>query len=747
MISSKKKRKLDEPPRPPPLSAVAARRAALEAKTISLSAPPSKSEKIIPQRNSGKLGTSNLSSAKVPLEDAIPEPAIIDTVADHLITEQQLQKLEDDSSASYGSREGSHESSPSRPNVALSTFIPRRDNIKELEDGGLLIKLAPGERLVILGQYRITVRRGTITLQGAGMHSDSRSYNVYAASSHSLPVIRCLTTQTGHSQICLRPLDRGLNSLQALSPLFGKLWSEESGPLSSEYSSAIPHLNPRTYQILYSTDTSQKSYLQPLASPPEWNATLSKLSDFRDGETPIIMICGPKSSGKSTFARLFTNRLLSNDDMRGVALLDLDPGQPEYSTPGHLSLVRVDLPNFGPPYTHPTPGTYGRMIRSHSIAAVSPAMDPTLYMACALDLFAHYRSEDAVSQAPLIINTPGWVLGTGLELLVELISKVRPNSVVYMSEGGPREVTESLQQAAKSTPLLTLPSQASEYGTRTPAHLRTMQYMSYFHGRPGPYLTANESSWTNIPLTSIRPWEIRYSGESSGILGILCYGEQPSENVLAETINGTLVSIVIVHDMAAIPGWSTSIPVKTSRNHLSSKKNDESYISFNDDTDIGNIDADDLHPSTLTTPLIVKTPEHLPYFNPLNAISLDPKFSHSIGLGLVRGIDVPRRRLQVLTPISPNVIEEINAAGKKIVLISGKLDTPGFAYTEEINLRESSQKEGRKCGARDDNQKDKGGDNDAFSSAPWIETLEGSQGRGVGARVWRVRRDLGRTTD
>jgi len=28
---------------------------------------------------------------------------------------------------------------------------------------------------------------------------------------------------------------------------------------------------------------------------------------------------------------------------------------------------------------------------------------------------------------------------------------------------------------------------------------------------------------------------------------------------------------------------------------------------------------------------------------------------------------------------------------------------------------------------------------------PWVETLEGSQGRGIGARVWRVRRDLGRS--
>jgi len=69
------------------------------------------------------------------------------------------------------------------------------------------------------------------------------------------------------------------------------------------------------------------------------------------------MICGPKASGKSTLAKVLTNRLLSesisrsrsnNQKLPGVAILDLDPGQPEYSTPGQLSLVHIHEYNFGP---------------------------------------------------------------------------------------------------------------------------------------------------------------------------------------------------------------------------------------------------------------------------------------------------------------------------------------------------------------------------------------------------------------
>jgi len=38
-------------------------------------------------------------------------------------------------------------------------------------------------------------------------------------------------------------------------------------------------------------------------------------------------------------------------------------------------------------------------------------------------------------------------------------------------------------------------------------------------------------------------------------------------------------------------------------------------------------------------------------------------------------------------------------------------------------------------------------DGDYFRAAPWIERVYGDQGRGVGSRVWKVRRDLGKSWD
>ena len=486
------------------------------------------------------------------------------------------------------------------------------------------------------------------------------------------------------------------------------------------------------------------------------------------GKSPrAIMVCGPKSSGKSTFAKFCVNRLLSTSKdtpptknslkQAGVAFLDLDPGQPEFSPPGQLSLVHVCEPNFGPPFTHPVPNVKSTVIRSHSIAAISPSLDPSLYMACVSDLFAHYRNLLSTEpECPLVVNTPGWVYGTGLEILVELITQLRPSEIIYMSQDGPAEVVNTLREAAKATPVVTLPSQISEYTTRTAAHLRTMQAMSYFHLDP-----TREAglAWNRLPLTSIPPWEIMYSGNNPGLLGVICYGEQPPVDLLADTINGTLVAIVVIDDMAAIPGWVS----EGGDSHSPTQIMDKDMNIQNNDTKIRAYDQDFSQTQHFERPLIVPTPDQgIPYFNPSNAISLHPKYSHCIGLGLVRGIDVARRRLQLLTPIPSNVIEDLIQAGKSIVLISGKLDTPGWAYIEGITQRmaldKATRKESGSAGVDDEESSEfdafEGTDEaetrrlgDAFQNAPWVDKLEGSQGRGIGARVWRVRRDLGKTGD
>ncbi|KAL2072208.1 hypothetical protein VTL71DRAFT_11551 [Oculimacula yallundae] len=769
-MSSNKRQKLDVSPKKPQLSAFAARQA-FKSKTSSPKSPARQDE-------SSTLSDATIRSrTKVSsLEETIKLDSRQNSVgfltqdrADLGSAGANIRSNDESQHDSFESRASSPEVLLRRSAVSLSSFKPTTSNLKDLGSSALRVRLAPGERLVIVGQYELCIKVGHITLMGAALQPSEKLYRVFAAPSHSLPVIRCLSTDVNSAEIVLRNSNSGLEDLEKLSPLFGRLWNSHSGPLGTEYQELLPRFQRSSFKILFSSKLDlQSSYLQPLVSPPEWNLQLSKLSEPSE-KKHVVMLCGPKSSGKSTFTKLLCNRLLStlpSDTTlsQGIALLDLDPGQPEYSPPGQLALVNVQDPNFGTPFSHPIPHGKSNIIRAHSIASISPSSDPSLYMSCALDLFSHYRAMgSAVRDSPLIINTPGWVFGTGLEILVDLISRVKPTEVIYMSQDGPPEVVSTLKEATSLTPLLTLPSQISEYTTRTAAHLRTMQAMSYFHLNTATTETLN---WSGKPLTSIPPWEVRYSGDHPGILGIICYGEQPPPELLAETINGSLVAIVVIDDVSAIPGQDS--------------EQQEKYLS--DPTLTSHFDAeirvtDHSHePRRFEDPRILLTPkEQIPYFNPANDITLDPRYSHSIGIALVRGIDVRRRRIQLLTPVSKRVIEEAGETGKKIVLVSGKLDTPGWAYTEELNMKISLEKGAEKMGGElagggeDDMDLDEGdlddedvedvGDVDArvrdrqrnagdgFQDAPWVERLDGSKGRGVGSRVWRVRRDLGRVGD
>jgi polynucleotide 5'-hydroxyl-kinase GRC3/NOL9 len=70
--------------------------------------------------------------------------------------------------------------------------------------------------------------------------------------------------------------------------------------------------------------------------------------DILEGQSRGVM-CGGKGAGKSTFLRYCVNRLL----FRGpVLVVDLDPGQAEFTVAGNVSATIVDKPLIGPNFTH-----------------------------------------------------------------------------------------------------------------------------------------------------------------------------------------------------------------------------------------------------------------------------------------------------------------------------------------------------------------------------------------------------------
>ena len=458
---------------------------------------------------------------------------------------------------------------------------------------------------------------------------------------------------------------------------------------------------------------------------------MSRLQSAKSERSPAIIVCGPKGAGKSTFCRILANALLQKPPGKGdrdtpneecICFLDLDPGQPEYSPPGELSLLQLQSWNLGSPFSHPTCGP-NRSLRTHHFGHTSPKEDPKNYYACALDLFAHYRLvARQYRSCSLIINSAGWIQGNGLELLSELIHGMDLTDVIYLSTSGPEEIFDTLAEATKRAANMTfhqLGSQSSDLMTRPAADFRMMQTLSYFHmsEREGDF---EDVQWNPQPLTHIAPLVVHYAGPEQAILGITILGDAPNVEILGtvldNTLDGTVVGVVAFDQSTG--------PVIREHNRVGTVDHNTNM------TDLGAETSDHM--------LILRTATELPYlcsFNRTRSL-LSPHRSFSLGQALIRGIDSTNKTLQLLTPIPTSTLQ---SHSPNIVLVRGTLDTPTWAYREDFELEKATRRSRDRKLSTDEGF---GGEEMRkwAERQPWAGIVDG--GRRSSGKVRRVRRDI-----
>ncbi|KAL4623755.1 polynucleotide 5'-hydroxyl-kinase NOL9 [Arapaima gigas] len=139
---------------------------------------------------------------------------------------------------------------------------------------------------------------------------------------------------------------------------------------------------------------------------------------------PIILVCGARNTGKSTFNRHLINTLLNHTS--SVDYLECDLGQTEFTPPGCLSLSTVTKPLLGAPFTH-----LQNPQRMVFYGESSCERDLDRYLESLKFLWRSYNRE-----MPVVINTMGWVKGFGFQLLVDLIRLFSVTHVVQLSHGG-----------------------------------------------------------------------------------------------------------------------------------------------------------------------------------------------------------------------------------------------------------------------------------------------------------------------
>ncbi|KAL4785933.1 hypothetical protein BJX76DRAFT_366551 [Aspergillus varians] len=609
----------------------------------------------------------------------------------------------------------------------LSKMRLNKSNIVYSDEHTLCVRIPEKMSIVLIGNYDLWVKRGVVSLMGAKLHPSPRLYRVYAPSTHSLPVIKCVTGVEGAAEVEFTSCHSGVSRLRDLSPLYQRVWNSGSTPADRLSLKAVGHNTRRTFSVLHtSADDPLKRHLRPLHLERQWSAAIKTLSQ-RAGRLQVL-ICGPKASGKSTFGRYLLNHLLSpapqtetkyhNTD--GVAFLDLDPGQPEFSPMGQVYLAHLRSPVFGPQFTHPSLDNErdGTIVRAHHIGATSPKEDPDHYVSAATNLMEQYRALLATyPQCPLVINYPGWIFGLGLEVATYLIKSLGLSDVVYMSEKGPMEVVEPLSQAAITarTPLTILPSQPTEFVSRSSAQFRSMQMQSYFHmSQPKG---VSYPMWLERPIFKNRPFQVRYTGPNRGIHGIMTLGSQVSPNLLRDSLEGAIVGVVAVESPNALPpphpdtpniNGTQPQPNPDVESTSDAEDDDDDDVDMDTDMDMDNNNPPSSPPDppttthntaiSLLTTLTTPTKESLPYFTtgPGSDAPLHPSSSCCLGLALIRSINPTTQTLDLVTPIPPARLVQTLEQGHALVLVRGVVDNPNWAVSEEYYAARAEERRFRR---------------------------------------------------
>lgn len=296
-------------------------------------------------------------------------------------------------------------------------------------------------------------------------------------------VIRGTAELLGH---CLMEGDDTSSTLNCPSwsnPIAIDVSNAESESVVLQIRSNPPESKDPTFKLRSSID------VRPVAISNSWKSGCDTIfsidaapDEVQNQSSSRTLICGAKSTGKSTLLRYLVNRYLSNG--KAVMILDCDVGQPECSTPGMLTLTLVQKPLLSPPHLHMNKDD---CIKAYFYGHVTSRDDPPTYLEMITDLVASYTNYVAENHGgdehdiPLVVNTDGWVKGFGFEILSTILQKVQPTFVMQLMSDLPARRFTLDDVLPKTSNFIPVDAYSLYIENPIPAQaLRTLRTCTYF---------------------------------------------------------------------------------------------------------------------------------------------------------------------------------------------------------------------------------------------------------------------------
>jgi hypothetical protein len=152
-----------------------------------------------------------------------------------------------------------------------------------------------------------------------------------------------------------------------------------------------------------------------LIYPDDWHDSVDRIRG--DKGVLKVLVLGNKGTGKSSFIKFAIDRLL--DRFPTICRLEADPGQPELTAPGVLSLALYEKSSSRP-----------QISSQRLLGFVNPATNPFRY----IDVLSRVHQDyvERHPSVPLFVNMHGWSTGTGIQTWEAAITVIRPDLLIYL---------------------------------------------------------------------------------------------------------------------------------------------------------------------------------------------------------------------------------------------------------------------------------------------------------------------------
>ncbi|KIY03232.1 uncharacterized protein Z520_01699 [Fonsecaea multimorphosa CBS 102226] len=530
--------------------------------------------------------------------------------------------------------------------------------IEQLTDRSVKIKLSRGQKCVALGTYTLWVKQGSVSLYGAILTAATAIHRIYAPATHTLPSIEAVSSS---AEVQLESLNDGVRNLPYIG-LRG-MWT----PFGVKPSAATFYVLGHSFE----QDPKAPRRLKDL-DITGWKSLLTGLSDDDTTKPRRVLMCGKRSSGLSTLIRCVFNRILAKQSARpdathqkGVILLDLDTNMPEFAPPGMISLVHIAIPVFGPSFTNILPSSREgsiQILAKHFLGDLDARDLANWHFDRIFDLLdAEQKCRAEFEGAPVLVTYPKWLNGIDNTMASKLWAKLSPSDIVCLDStpDSPHLEPWKLLAEAGNCRIHQIPAQV--FDKTSPVREHDLQMQSYFHLRDTPI---NRPYWDDTPVLVTRTYSmaLTYGGNAANVSAIMLLGGHVAPEDTYDALEGSIVAVLALtpHAVPKAPG------------DLIANSNDS-------------------HRSG-----IYRTEEDLPLWREHGDLESSFPFpaecSRCLGLAIVQEIDIPKRKITLITAAELQV-HEIQEQGHPVALVVPKATTDGRFKTDwaqrEMHLKKN----------------------------------------------------------